>query len=341
MTKKFKMPKKLNFINPKRSTKQLFLMSVVIIYVLSYTGMLAPVQTVLESITFSVGSIQDLTLFSIIKRGCTLVLLLWATTYITEKGFLGIDKLPGIKASNRAIIKKVFQSLCYFVAFLISLNVLNIDISHFAIFSGAIGIGIGFGLQKITSNFISGLILSLEKTVEPGHLIELADGSYGLVKSTNARYTLIKAFDGKEIMIPNEVFISQKVTNWTYSGQQARLDFTVGVSYESDIEKAKSILLEVMSSHPKCSDYKAPGCYLKEFGDNAIQLFCMFWVDDITQGRLSVKSEIQFEVLRRFKQDNIDIAYPQHVVHLRTATPQNMQSQTPHPQALETAFLES
>ncbi|MBT4963759.1 MAG: mechanosensitive ion channel [Francisellaceae bacterium] len=179
------------------------------------------------------------------------------------------------------------------------------------------GIGVGLGLQQITSNFISGFILSFEKAIEPGHLIEMSDSVFGLVESTNARYTLIKAYDGRRIIVPNEYFISQKVTNWTYTDCEARVDFTVGVAYESDLELAISIVESISSAHPKSSSEKKSKCYVKEFGESAIQLFCTFWVKDITLGRLGIKSDIILEVHKQFKENNIEISYPKRVVHIR------------------------
>ena len=122
------------------------------------------------------------------------------------------------------------------MAFLFSLDLIGLDIMTFTVFSGAVGIGIGFGLQKVTSNFISGLILLFEKSIEQDDLIELNDGTYGFVQHTGARYTLIETFDGKEIMIPNEDFITNRVINWTYSNSNGRVDIELGVSYNSDLE---------------------------------------------------------------------------------------------------------
>lgn len=306
----------LAFLKPSKFMKITLLCLFLTIYSLSFTPYFDPIRSSLDSIVFSVGSIKNLSIYSLLKRLLSLIVLFWVSNFVIKNGFNIIRGLPNIRASNKAIMEKCFQCASYFITFLISLSVLNIDMSHFAILSGAVGIGVGFGLQKITSNFISGFILSFEKSVEPGHLIEIPDSVYGIVKSTNARYTLVKAYDGREVIIPNEYFISQKVVNWTYSGVKARLDFTVGVAYESDINLAREIVLEVIKEHQDCFLDKEPKCYVKEFGDFAIQLFCTFWVKDIVKGRLGVKSDILLNVYNKFKDNNIEISYPKHVVHL-------------------------
>ncbi|MFT6106370.1 MAG: small-conductance mechanosensitive channel [Rickettsiales bacterium] len=196
------------------------------------------------------------------------------------------------------------------------LNILNIKLASLAFFGGAIGIGIGFGLQKITSNFISGLILLFEKSIEEGDLVELENGVYGFIKHTGARYTLIETFDSKEVMIPNEEFITKNVINWTYTNKQGRVDVHVGVSYKSDIEKARELILEAAREHRMCCKNPEPNCFLREYGDSSINFLLYFWVDDVTLGRFEPQSDVMRAIWKKFKDNDIEIPFPQRDVHI-------------------------
>ena len=196
---------------------------------------------------------------------------------------------------------------------------LGIDLKVLAIFSGAIGIGIGFGLQKITSNFISGLILLFEKSVKSDDLVELASGAYGFVRHIGARYTLVATHEGKEIMVPNEDFITGRVTNCTFSNKKGRIEISIGISYESDIEKAMDLILESAKEYSGCLDDPGPSCFLREFADSAINCVLFFWVLDVREGILKHKSNIMRSIWRKFKEHDIVIPYPQRDIHVRNS----------------------
>ena len=220
-------------------------------------------------------------------------------------------------SSNKALINKAFQIFVYFFGFIIGLNVLGIDLTAFAIFSGAIGIGIGFGLQKITSNFISGLILLFEKSIENGDMVELSDGTYGLIRKTSARYTLLETFEGREMMIPNEDFIINRVTNWTFNNRKGRLQIDIGVAYESNIEKARELILEAAKEFPGSIDDPKPACYLKEFADSSVNFMLFFWLADVSKGRYQAKNDVMLSIWKKFKENNISIPYPQRDIHIK------------------------
>ncbi|MBC6497185.1 MAG: mechanosensitive ion channel [Alphaproteobacteria bacterium GM7ARS4] len=285
---------------------------------LGFLDYLQPIKAFLESdtLSFNIGDAR-FSVYLVIKAVITVVMLFWLTGILSGFGEKRIKTIKGIKANNKALITKAFQIFVYFFGFMIGLDVLGIDVTALAIFSGAVGIGIGFGLQKITSNFISGLILLFEKSIEHDDLVELADGIHGFVRHTGARYTLLETFEGKEIMIPNEDFITNRVTNWTFSDTIGRLDITIGVSYESDIEKAMALLLEAAKEHPRCLDRPAPTCFLQEFGESAVNLLLFFWVADVTEGRLEPRSDVMLSIWKKFKDHDITIPYPQRALHVK------------------------
>ena len=305
-------------IKPKSWVVKLFLaIFVLTIATLGYFGYLKSTITFLDSeqLSFTLGAIH-LSVYELFKRLLFLVALMWFANYLVERGKKYVKKLRKIKASNKALVISFYQIFIYFVTFMIGMNILNIKMASLAFFGGAIGIGVGFGLQKITSNLISGLILLFEKSVEEGDLVELDNGIYGFVKNTGARYTLLETFESKEIMIPNEEFITKNVVNWTYSNKQGRVEVHIGVSYKCDIEKARELILEAAIEHDKCSKDPEPKCYLREYGDSSVNFLLYFWVDDVTLGRYESQSDVMRSIWKKFKIHNIEIPFPQRDVHI-------------------------
>ena len=282
-----------------------------------YFGYFQPLKDFLErpEFVFAVGS-YEVSVYMILKAIVILVLIFWITAAISGFGEKRINALSRFGASSKALLIKVFQSALYFLAFLLALDIMGIDLTALAVLGGAVGIGIGFGLQKITSNFISGIILLSEKSIEIGDLIELDSGIFGFVRQTSARYTLVETFDGKEIMIPNEDFITNRVTNWTFTNTSGRIEIIVGVSYKSDIHLARDLILEAAKEHPDCMELPEPVCFLEDFADSSVNFTLYFWIADITTGRKKPRSEVMYAIWDKFKANNIEIPFPQRDVHL-------------------------
>jgi small-conductance mechanosensitive channel len=229
-------------------------------------------------------------------------------------------KRSDMRASNRALIMKMVQIALYCLVFLVGMQVLGISLTALSVFGGALGVGLGFGLQKIASNFISGIILLSEKSIEVGDLIELADGTVGFVRRTNARYTLLEAQDGRDVLIPNEEFITHHVINWTHRDKFARAEITVTVSYDSDITLAKTIMLDAANAHPKRTAKRPSICVIHAFGDFGITLMLHFWVSDIRDGRMEPRGEVMEKILLSFKEHHITIPYPQRELRITNVT---------------------
>ena len=260
-----------------------------------------------------------MSVYGALRAGLTLALLFWIAAIVSDIIEKRLGKVRRLRAATRTLLTKIIQIALYFVVFLMAMNVVGIDLTALTVFSGALGIGLGFGLQKIASNFISGLILLMEKSVEYGDLIELPDGTVGFVKKSAARYTLIETLDTKEILVPNEDFITNRVTNWTLSNPKGRVQIPVGVSYDSDIEKAQALILEAAREHSACIDEPAPQCFLRNFGDSSVDFVLHFWVGDVTKGRWGPQSEVMFEIWRKFKKNKIEIPFPQRDLHIKTS----------------------
>lgn len=271
-----------------------------------------------EMLSFKTGE-HEISLYIVLKAALIIVLIFWTAAMVSDFAGARINKFQQMRAANRALVLKIAQIGIYILSFIFTLDILGIDLTSMAIFSGALGIGLGFGLQKIASNFISGIILLLEKSVEQDDLVEMGDGTTGFIRKSSARFTLIETFDGKEVMIPNEDFITSRVVNWTYSNSKGRVEIAVGVAYGSDIEKARDLIVQAASEHPRCIADPVPSCYLRNFGDSSVDFILHFWVDDVTSGRWKPHSEVMFEIWRKFKEYGIEIPFPQRDLHLKTS----------------------
>lgn len=284
------------------------------ITLLQLFGLWDPVTAALKAIDFSIGDFE-FTAFTILKSLLAIVILFWIAGFIVGAVDNRLKRIRGIHVSNKALMSKLFQILVYFVVFIIIMQILGISLTALSVFGGALGVGLGFGLQKIASNFISGIILLFEKSSQVGDMIELADGTTGTILQTSARYTLLETIDGREVLIPNEDFITQRMVNWTYSNKRARAEIKITVHYATDLELAKSLVLAAARAHPKCLSDPAPACFYTDFGDNGILMVLYFWIEDINDGRLGPRSDIIMTIRKAFKENNIIIPYP-HQVHM-------------------------
>lgn len=307
-------------VSKKQAITKMLGLILVPILVLSITGLLSPTVKYLDSIAFSVGKLK-LSLYLVIKGAIILTLLVWTTRLIIEAVSRYIRRIEGISYNTRELLIKFFGIILYLTAFFITLNILGIDLTALAVFGGALGVGIGFGLQKITSNFISGIILLADKSIKPNDLIEIEGNTpvHGIVKHMGIRSVLVENFDGREILIPCEELVSGKVTNWTYSNTRGRVEIKLGVAYGSDLDKVKELLIEAAQEHPMCINYPEVECFLIDFADSSINFVLYFWVDDITKGRQKPRSDVMFSIWDKFKKNGIEIPYPQREVHIKNA----------------------
>ena len=284
-------------------------------YLLYKLGDLNNLVKDIDRFSIKIGAI-NITPFSLIKGIILLVILITIASIIINWINHRIKNNQRLRPNTKALLTKSIELGIYFLTIVITLNFLGVKLTALAVFGGAFGVGIGFGLQKITSNFISGIILLLEKSIESGDLIELED-VYGVIKNINSRYTLIETFDGKEIMVPNEDFMTNRVTNWTFSNTKGRVEILIGVSYDSNVKKAKELILEAANEHPSSLKDPKPSCFLKEFGDSSINFILYFFISDITKGRLGPSSEIMESIWEKFKENEIELPFPQMDVHVK------------------------
>ncbi|MBP7710546.1 MAG: mechanosensitive ion channel [Rickettsiales bacterium] len=282
--------------------------------VLDIFGLLDSAIILLDEYAFKIGAVR-ISAYLVIKAIIVLMLVFWLSTFVSKKSKSFLDNSKSIKSSTKGIISKFIDIFVYSVVAIVLLKTFSVDMTTFAVIGGAVGVGIGFGLQKIASNFISGIILLFEKSVEIGDIVEIDNANiYGTVKHFGGRYTLVEAVDGKEIMIPNEDFIIGKVTNWTYSNNRARVEINVGVAYGSDLEKVREIMMNCAKENPRCLSYPDAECFATSFGDYDIKFTLYFWISDIVEGRMRPKSEVIISIWEKFRENKIEIPLPQREI---------------------------
>lgn len=279
-------------------------------------GLLDSTISYLDQYALHIGTFR-ISVYLVIKGFTVLLLVFWLSGLVSKKSKSFIESSKNIKSGTKIIITKFLDIFIYSIVGLTILKTFGVDMTALAVIGGAVGVGIGFGLQKIASNFISGIILLFERSVEVGDMVEIDRGDiFGTVKYFGGRYTLVEAIDGKEVMIPNEDFIIGKVTNWTFSNNRVRIEIPVGISYASDLNKAKKIMLDAANNHERCLGYPAAECFITDFADSSINLVLHFWVSDIVEGRMGPKSDIMLEIWEKFKENDITIPFPQREVKM-------------------------
>ena len=247
-------------------------------------------------------------LYWLIKTLILIILFLCVGSYINSKIQRGILNKKDIDSNLKQLISRVFSTLIYIVLFFIILNTIGIDITSFTVIGGALSFGIGFSLKKIVANFISGVILLFEKSFNQGDLIELNDGTKGVIVSIYSRSTLLKTFDGGVVIIPNESLLTNKIINWSYLDRKIKVKIKFKVIDLTNINKAKSLILGVAQKHSLVSDKLKPICVFNDFQDDYIQLELRVWISDITKDIDFIKNEIKEEIWHLFRKNNIRIA---------------------------------
>jgi small-conductance mechanosensitive channel len=221
----------------------------------------------------------------------------------------------GLDAATRAVLSRLAKTVLVVLAVLIALPLVGIDLTVLSVFGGALGVGIGFGLQKIAANYISGFIILLDRSITPGALVTI-DNRHGEVTRITARYLVVKGLDGTEAIIPNETAVSSTVINHSYSDPRVRVDVPVQVSYDSDVELAMRLMREAAEAHPRVLKEPAPAVVLKQFGESGIDLEMYLWIADPEAGRANLRSDLNLAIFRAFKAHGIEIPFPQRDVRI-------------------------
>jgi small-conductance mechanosensitive channel len=285
---------------------------------LHLTGILPEVREALDDIAFTVGK-QRISLLlvaqGLVSVAITLAISLWVARLI-EGRVLAAESL---ELSTRVVITKLVQAVAFTFAILVALPLVGIDITALSVFGGALGVGIGIGLQKIASNYVSGYIILLDRSIRIGDLVTV-DNRHGVVRSIQSRYTVIRSLDGTEAIIPNDSMITQIVTNHSFTDRKVLVKMAVTVGYGSDVDRVFALLLEAARRQPRVLADPAPAAWIANLGDNGIEVELGAWIADPDQGQAALRGAILKDVLEAFRSEGIEIPFPQRDVRVVAAT---------------------
>ncbi|WP_147110080.1 mechanosensitive ion channel family protein [Tateyamaria sp. syn59] len=285
------------------------------IYVTLYIlGVVDEAAELLDAAAISFGEMRISALLivqGVVIIGCLLALARFVTVTTSSR----VQSNEDISPSMRVLIVKVVQIVFYAIAFYAGVRALGIDLTGLAVLSGAIGVGLGFGLQKVVSNLVSGVIILLDKSIKPGDVISLGD-TFGWIQTLGARYASVVTRDGREYLIPNEDLITGQVVNWSHSDQFVRLDIYFGTSYGCDPHQVRKLAIEAAKGVERVLSSRPPVCHIVGFGDSSVDYILRFWITDPTGGLTNIRGNVYLALWDIFKENNISIPFPQREVRL-------------------------
>jgi small-conductance mechanosensitive channel len=285
---------------------------------LSIIGQLDPVIDALDSVAIVLGGLR-LTPLLLIKLATLLGLALWITSIAGRFLEARIIRSHDLTPSVQVLLVKLTRVSLMIFGVALALGAVGINLSALAIFSGAAGVGIGLGLQKVVGNFVSGIILLADKSVKPGDLVTIGDIS-GRISAMNTRYISVAPGDGREVLIPNEDLVTQKVVNWTYTDKNTLVKIVFGTNYDADPRLVCRLAIEIAAQQPRADKKKPPNCLLTEFTEAGMKFSLTFWLPE-PDGMDGVKSDVMTALWDAFKRENIRVPYPVRELRVRGALP--------------------
>lgn len=287
--------------------------------ILYVVGWLDAVTMYLDGVAIHVGE----TRLSALALARTLLfgfILFWLGRVSNDTGKRVIRNNPRMDVGTREVLAKLFEIALFTIIFLLLLQVVGINLTALAVFGGALGVGLGFGLQQIAANFVSGIIILLDRSVTIGDFIQLEDGRSGTIRELSMRSAILETYDGKDIMVPNESFITTSFTNWTHYNQKQRYPIEFQVAYDTDLDKLFAILRDVVSSHPRVLSgedvpfEERPDAEIASFGESGINILVEFWMEGVDDGKNRVGADLLHMIWTALKENGIEIPYPQREI---------------------------
>jgi small-conductance mechanosensitive channel len=285
-----------------------------VVAALSIIGQLNPAIDALDSVSIVLGGLR-LTPLLVIEFGALLIAALWLTNIASNFAESRINRSTDLTPSIQVLLVKMIRMGLMVLAITIAMSAVGINLSALAVFSGAVGVGIGIGLQKIVANFISGIILLADKSVKPGDLVTIGD-STGRISAMKTRYISVAAGDGREFLIPNEDLVTQKVVNWTYTDKNTLVKIPFATNYDADPRLVCKLAMETAAAAPRAIKGKPPNCILTEFAEAGMKFSLTFWIAD-PDGMDNVKSEVMLALWEAFKREGIRVPYPVREIRVR------------------------
>lgn len=288
--------------------------SIWVLMALHLSGILPGILDALEGVKFNIGK-NPVNLLLVLQGLLTIIvtifIALWFSRIIENK----VMRVQHINMNLRVVLTKLLRVFLLFIAVLIALSAVGLDITMLSVFGGALGVGLGFGLQRIASNYVSGFIILLDKSMQIGDVVTV-DAHYGVVSDLRTRYLVLRKLDGTEVIIPNETLITTPVINHSFSEHKARVQMPIQVSYDSSLELAMQLMQEAAVQHPRVLVDPEPAVQVKGFGESGIDLMLSIWIPDPEEGSASLQSEIYLEIWRSFQKNNISIPFPQREIRI-------------------------
>ncbi|MDP2829090.1 MAG: mechanosensitive ion channel [Sulfuricellaceae bacterium] len=277
-------------------------------------GLLPEVIAVLESITFSVSK-SKISLFDLLSGLLSIVVTLLLSVSIASALERRLMASEQVDMSLRVVFSKLIHALFVLIGVIVALTLAGIDITVLSVFGGALGVGLGLGLKTIASNYLSGFIILLDRSIRIGDMVTI-DNRFGSIASITSRYVVVKGQDGTEAVIPNDTLINSTVLNHSYTNHEIRISIPIQISYDNSPEQAMEIMLGVARSMQRVLITPEPNVFLKNFGENGIDLELYIWIRDPEEGQLNLRSEINLAIWKQFKEASIEIPYPQRVIKM-------------------------
>lgn len=309
----------------------LFVKSTVIRFIVTYVGVpiaalyvvgwLDPVMAYLDGVAINIGDIR----LSALAFARTLLfgfILFWLGRVSNDTGKRVIRNQETMDIGTREVLAKLFEIALFSVIFLLLLQVMGINLTALAVFGGALGVGLGFGLQQIASNFVSGIIILLDRSITIGDYIQLEDGRAGKIRELSMRSATLETYDGKDVMVPNETFITNTFTNWTHFNQKQRYPIHFTVAHGTDLEKLFEILRRVVSSHPQVLSgddlpiEERPDAEIARFAESGVEILVEFWMEGVDDGPNKVGADLMFMIWSALCENDIEIPFPQREVRV-------------------------
>jgi len=297
-----------------RTMEHLISRAIWLVLALHLTGFWLPILNFFEEITFSVGK-THLNLLIVIQAILTILFTLFVSLSLSRMLENKMMRAENIDVNVRVVLSKLVRIVLSIIAILIAMSGVGIDITLLSVFGGALGVGLGFGLQKVASNYLSGFIILLDDSLHIGDVVTV-DTHYGVVSELRFRYMVLRKLDGTEVIIPHETLMTTSVINHSHTERKIRIVMPVQVSFDGDLELAMRLLKGVVNQHPRVLEEPAVDVQIKGFGENGIDLNLTFWIPDPEEGSAILQSEIYLEVWQEFKKHGIVIPYPQREVRM-------------------------
>jgi len=289
---------------------------------LNIVGLLEVTSAFLDSLAFSFGDTR-FSIYGLIKGIIAIAVLFWIFSIFEGMLKRRIEGLTNVTPSAKVLLNKFLRVVLIVLGTLVAMDAIGIDLTALAVFSGAIGIGLGLGLQKVAANLVSGVILLLDRSVKPGDVISLGD-TYGKIDKLAGRYVSVITRDGTEHLIPNEELITQRVENWSFSDTNVRQRALIGVDYSSDIKLAISLCEEAANETTRIVKTPAARCLLRDFADNSVSIELRYWVNDAQNGLGNVRSDVMMRIWDKFHANGVAFPYPQRDIHVKGVVPIKM-----------------